>query len=107
MNDDKYHNPVSAIPFSDLTDDDESDSEDELILDQLADATNNTINESSPPSVLGEQSVSGEMADPESDDDTLLNAQHVGLQVGADYDNPQELNTAEDVAEGERLHKSR
>lgn len=106
MNDDQYQHSVSSIPFSQLTDDDAKDSEDELILDQLANATNGTINDAAPPSVLGEQSVSGEMADPESDDDTLLNAKHVGLQTEADYDDPQELNIAEDVAKGERLHQS-
>lgn len=82
------------------------DPSDNLILEELDDSTNDTIDETTPPSVLGEQSVSGDMPDPESDDDTLANMKQVGLQTDADYDNQEELNIAEDVEEAEKLHRS-
>ena len=82
------------------------DPSDNLILEELDDSTNDTIGETTPPSVLGEQSVSGDMPDPESDDDTLANMKQVGLQTDADYDNQEELNIAEDVEEAEKLHRS-
>lgn len=44
-----------------------------------------------------EQSVSGTMPDPESDDDTLQNAHQMGLQRGETYDNAQELNLDRDL----------
>jgi hypothetical protein len=55
-----------------------------------------------PPSVDGEQSVSGDTPDPESDDDVLSNAQQVGLHVDEDEESPEELNIAEEVEEAEK-----
>lgn len=78
---------------------------DNQILEDLDDATNDTINPASPPSVLGEQAVSGDMPDPEADDDTLGNAQQVGIATEADYDEPHELNIAEDVDEAEEARR--
>lgn len=49
------------------------------------------------PQLEDEQSVSGTMADPESDDDTLKNAHDMGLQRGETYDNAEEINTARDI----------
>lgn len=57
------------------------------------------------PSVLGDQTVSGENPDPESDDDTLQNVHDVGLGLDEDYDNPQPLDIAKDVEEAERAHR--
>jgi hypothetical protein len=45
----------------------------------------------------GEESVSGSMPDPESDDDTLKNAHDMGLQRGEGYDNAEELNGSRDI----------
>lgn len=82
------------------------DPSDDLILDELEDATNDTLSDNPSPSVVGEQSVSGDMPDPESDDDTLANMKQVGLQTDSDYDNQEELNIAEEVEEAEKLHRS-
>jgi len=54
-----------------------------------------------PPSVQGETSVSGDMPDPESDDDTLANAQYMGQQAGEDVEHPKELDLARDLDEAE------
>lgn len=48
----------------------------------------------------GEQSVSG--SSPEADDDTLANAQAVGMQLGEDEEHPQELDIARDVDAAEQ-----
>jgi hypothetical protein len=63
---------------------------------------NETIDEASPPHVLGEQSASGDMPDPGSDDDTLNMSHQVGLRLDEDEENPQPLNTAADVAAAEK-----
>lgn len=57
---------------------------------------------STSPSVQGEQSVSGDMPDPESDDDTLVNAQQVGTQLEEDSENPKELNIGADIDKAEQ-----
>lgn len=49
------------------------------------------------PERLDEQSVSGSMPDPESDDDTLKNAHQMGLQRGETYDNAKDLDISRDV----------
>ncbi|HSW96709.1 MAG TPA: hypothetical protein VLF89_02695 [Candidatus Saccharimonadales bacterium] len=49
------------------------------------------------PAVQGEQSVSGDMPDAESDDDTLENAQAVGTQMDEDLEHPEELDIARDI----------
>lgn len=73
-----------------------------LILEQLDDGSNQTISESSAPQVLGEQAVSGDMTDVESDDDTLLNSHQVGLRINEDYENPQPLDMAKDIRKAEQ-----
>lgn len=47
------------------------------------------------PAEQGEESVSGDAPDPESDDDTLLNAHAVGAQLNEDLEHPQELDSSE------------
>lgn len=54
------------------------------------------------PSVQGEQSVSGDMPAPESDDDTLQNAQNMGMQMDETTEHPEEVDIARDVDEGEQ-----
>ena len=66
------------------------------------DSVHKILNEATPPSVKGEQSISGDMPHPESDDDTLLNSHQVGLRLDEDYENPQPLNIAADVDAAER-----
>lgn len=41
-----------------------------------------------PPQIVGEQSVSGSAPDSEADDDTLVNAQAVGMQLNEDSEHP-------------------
>ncbi len=55
------------------------------------------------PSNQGEQSVSGTTPDPESDDDTLANAQEVGEQLNKDdeEEHPQELDLGSDIDKAE------
>lgn len=57
------------------------------------------------PERLGEQSVSGHMPDPESDDDTLKNAHQMGLQRGETYDNAKDLNISRDVDSNEKFQQ--
>ena len=53
-----------------------------------------------------EQSVSGTMPDPESDDDTLKNAQQVGMQAGESTQHPEELDIARDIDKGESYNNT-
>lgn len=85
--------------------DDDIDDPDDLLLEGMDDSSNDTIYDGASPSILGEQSVSGDMTDPESDDDMLLNSHQVGLRLDEDEDNPQELNIAADVAAAERSRR--
>jgi hypothetical protein len=63
-------------------------------------------NDSLSPSVHGEQSASGDMPDPTSDDDTLANAQMMGFQLDEDSENPKPLNMAADIDRAEEeAHK--
>lgn len=62
--------------------------------------------DSSSPSVRGEQSVSGDMPNPASDDDTLANAQAMGFQLDEDSEHPKPLNMAGDFDRAEEeAHK--
>lgn len=65
-------------------------------------AGNETLKPSAPPHVVGEQSVSGDMPDPSSDDDTLRMSHEVGLRLEEEEENPQPLNIAADVATAEK-----
>lgn len=60
------------------------------------------------PSTQGEQSVSGSMPDPTSDDDTQANAHGVGEQLGEDdeEENPEELDIARDIDEAEEYKRT-
>ncbi|HVT01729.1 MAG TPA: hypothetical protein VHE53_05905 [Patescibacteria group bacterium] len=53
-----------------------------------------------------EQSVSGSMPDPESDDDTLKNAQDVDLQAGENTESPEEIDISRDVNKAEENQKT-
>ena len=76
------------------------------LQDQMVQNNQFGMNTSTSPSVQGEQSVSGDMPDPESDDDTLANAQTVGFQVDEDPENPKPLNMGNDIDKGEEeAHK--
>lgn len=57
------------------------------------------------PNVTGEQSVSGNMPDPESDDDVLKNAHDVGLALGEDEEHPKPLDIGKDVNKAEKFHR--
>lgn len=54
-----------------------------------------------PPSIQGEQSVSGSDPSPDSDDDTLKNAQAVGEQWGENTEGPEPVDIGRDVNKAE------
>jgi hypothetical protein len=54
----------------------------------------------------GEQSVSGDMPDPESDDDTLENSHKMGLRLDEDEEHPKELDIASDIDKAEEFHRT-
>lgn len=56
-------------------------------------------------SKTGEQTVSGSMPDPESDDDTLENAHKFGLYKDQDEEHPGELGVDEEVHKDELEHQ--
>jgi hypothetical protein len=74
-------------------------------LSDLDEGSNDTLQESSPPSVVGEQSVSGDMPDPEADDNVLDNAHQMGIGLDAGENNPKPLNIAADVAAAEERRR--
>lgn len=57
------------------------------------------------PEYYDEETISGSMPDPESDDDTLKNEQEWGLYLDSDSEHPQELDLAEEVAKAERARR--
>lgn len=57
------------------------------------------------PSVQGEQAASSSMPDPSSDDDTLQNAQDMGMQVNETTEHPEELDIARDIDKGEQAFR--
>jgi hypothetical protein len=86
--------------MSDMAEEDEvitSPSTNLPVLDQDEAAGNDTLSVPVSPAVSGEQSVSGDMPDPTSDDDTLSNAQAMGFQMDEDIEHPQELDMARDI----------
>ncbi len=75
----------------------------ELLTDlENTDTTDGSDHLVTPPSVRGEQAVSGDMPHPESDDDTLLNSHQVGLRLDETEENPLPLNMAADINNAER-----
>lgn len=93
---DKDLNAKTADAYADPND---------LMKSQLDGSSDVTIGDAAPTDILGELSVSGNMADPESDDDVLLNSHQVGLRLDEDYDDPKPLNMAADVAAAERSRR--
>lgn len=58
------------------------------------------------PAQAGEKSVSGSAPTPDSDDDTLANAQAVGTQTHEDPEHPEEIDIGRDVEEAEEYQKT-
>lgn len=56
--------------------------------------------------VIGEQSVSGDMADPASDDDTLEMSHEMGLRLDEDDEHPQEIDIASEIDKAEEYHRT-
>jgi hypothetical protein len=54
----------------------------------------------------GEESVSGDMPDPDSDDDTLENSHKMGLRLKEDEEHPQELDIASDIDKAEEFQRT-
>lgn len=63
--------------------------------------TTNTTSQPSSPARYGEESVSGDMPTPQSDDDLLQNAQDVGTQIQEDPEHPEEVDIGRDVDKAE------
>lgn len=59
-----------------------------------------------PPHVAGEQSISGDMPDPSSDDDVLKSAQTMGIALEEDTEHPQELDLGGDIDKGEEYKRT-
>ncbi len=59
-----------------------------------------------PPSVVGETSNSGDMPDPDSDNNTLENVQNMGMQQDEDSENPKPVDLGRDVDEAEEYLKT-
>lgn len=75
-------------------------------LSSVNDDGPSTSTPSSSPSVMGEQSLSGDMPDPESDDNVLENAHAVGLALEEDEEHPKPLNIAADINKAEEYRKT-
>ena len=80
---------------------DKGDGESDAVSLNQNDEANTTQAPNEQPYNQGEQSISGTTPDPESDDDTLQNAQDVGQQLGEDTEHPEELDIARDIDKGE------
>lgn len=103
MSDDNSQPITSAFPGEDSSNLQNVDGREKIESDEFG---NETLDEENSPSVKGEQSVSGDMTDPASDDDVLKNAHDVGIALDEDSENPQELDIAEDVEEAEEAHQN-
>lgn len=66
---------------------------------------NETLEQEMAPQLKGEQSVSGHLPDPESDDDVLKNAQMMGIALEEDEEHPKPLDIAGAVEAAEKLHR--
>lgn len=104
ISDAQYKN---AMNQSTITDD-----PDEPILSDTQPATvistesgNETLQLGKEQSTFGEQSASGDMPDPESDDDVTAMAQEAGLYQDEDENNPSPLDIASQVDQAERKHR--
>lgn len=91
----------NTIPFSRLEENLNQDPDTELLEDAF-ESGNLTMTEAAGESVKGEQDIGGDNPDPAIDDDALEMAHTMGLGLEADYEDPKELNIAEDVAKAER-----
>lgn len=58
------------------------------------------------PGEEGEASVSGDMPDPASDNDTLENSHDVGLRLDEDSEHPHELDIASDIDKAEEYQRT-
>ncbi|RJR24330.1 hypothetical protein C4578_03015 [Candidatus Microgenomates bacterium] len=57
------------------------------------------------PEYYDEETISGSMPNPESDDDTLKSEQEWGLYLDVDGEHPKELDIAGEVARAERARR--
>lgn len=67
---------------------------------------NETLDNKTQPHLEGEQSINASNPDPASDDDTLANAQNVGLRLDEDEEHPQELDVGSDIDKAEDYHRN-
>lgn len=89
----------------DQTIDLEIEKEEELILDRSA--QKEPAAKTQTPQAQGEQSVSGHMPDPESDDSVLEQAQKAGLYNNANEEEPVKVGIAQQVRQAEEQRRSK
>ncbi|OGH16973.1 MAG: hypothetical protein A3C30_01845 [Candidatus Levybacteria bacterium RIFCSPHIGHO2_02_FULL_40_18] len=58
------------------------------------------------PQEADEESISGRIADLESDDDVLEAAHKMGIGLSEDYEHPRELDIAKDVEKAEKYKRT-
>lgn len=59
-----------------------------------------------PPHIVGEQSISGDMPDPDSDDSVDAAANQMGIGLSNNTENPAELDIASDIDKAEEYNKT-
>jgi hypothetical protein len=103
-----YKTKFSADPLPDDQDSSESELPSRDVATPASFPTgNDVLTDITPsPDETGEQSVSGDMPDPASDDDALENAHAVGLRLDEDEEHPKELDIASDIDKAEEYHRS-
>jgi len=103
MSDEEYGHAIAVAEGRDEPGDipDKMPSVKEQTREDIEQMTNRT-----PPEVKGEQSDSGDMPVPSSDDDTLANAQAVGLRQDEDPEHPKPLDIASDIDKAEEYQRS-
>lgn len=73
----------------------------------IDESMNDEVLENAPsPSETGEQSLSGDMPNPEADDDVLQNAKDMGIALDEDSQNPKELDIGGDLDKAEEYQKT-
>lgn len=63
---------------------------------------NDTLDEKTQPHISGEQTVSGDMPDPESDDDVLKNEKDAGLHLDEDPEHPEKVTISDQIDKAEK-----
>jgi hypothetical protein len=106
MSDVNYSSALSAAAGTDDDEQSPPDSSSNTVSTPGSIPTGNEELDNASADESGEQSVSGDMPDPASDDDTLENAHAVGLRLNEDEEHPQELDIASDLDKAEEYQRT-